>query len=359
LATFRKSGNVRTSKKAIDLIHKYGSMIGREIPMRDSEKAILHILNTLPFYQGGEHPTLIIGADNFLPQEARIYSPYSPLDTKSIQPQAPEWHGVFKNILVIGTKQKQETAYFLALALKCAALDACVVMALENDWGGKTLDKLFKAAGLPIHTESKHKSRVVWTVSPQNAAPEVIDKWVTDGGMHQRADGQWTQAGIFSWEKMDRGTSVFLKYFDAPLKGNGADFGCGCGDISKHILEINEEITTLHILDIDSRSVQCATRNLNAYKDKIKPACCNIVLDNLPKNLDFIVMNPPFHTGKDQKFTLGQAFITQAVQSLKKGGFVWVVANVHLPYEEIMRQNFSKVETIATEDGFKVITAQK
>jgi len=158
---------------------------------------------------------------------------------------------------------------------------------------------------------------------------------------------------------MDRGTSVFLKYFDAPLKGNGADFGCGCGDISKHILEINEEITTLHILDIDSRSVQCATRNLNAYKDKIKPACCNIVLDNLPKNLDFIVMNPPFHTGKDQKFTLGQAFITQAVQSLKKGGFVWVVANVHLPYEEIMRQNFSKVETIATEDGFKVITAQK
>ncbi|MDY0030256.1 MAG: methyltransferase [Pseudobdellovibrionaceae bacterium] len=327
--------------------------------MRDSEKAILHILTTLPFYKGGEDSTLIIGADNFLSCEARIYSPYSPLDTKSIQPHASEWQGAFKNILVIGTKQKQETAYFLALALKCAAQDACVIVALENNWGGKSLDKLFNEAFLTAHTASKHKSRVVWTVLPQDIAPEITHKWLEEGGLHQRPDGQWTQAGIFSWEKMDRGTSVFMKYFEAPLKGDGADFGCGCGDLSKFILENNQGVSTLHLLDIDSRAVTCAARNLNAYKEKINPICCNITQDPLPKNLDFIVMNPPFHTGKDQQITLGQAFITQAVKSLKAGGIVGVVANVHLPYEELLRENFRTVKTIAIEDGFKVMTAQK
>ena len=55
---------------------------------------------------------------------------------------------------------------------------------------------------------------------------------------------------------------------------------------------------------------------------------------------DVIVMNPPFHDGRDADPMLGLKFITTAAMSLRSTGDLWLVANKHLPYENLMAETF-------------------
>jgi 16S rRNA (guanine1207-N2)-methyltransferase len=70
-------------------------------------------------------------------------------------------------------------------------------------------------------------------------------------------------------------------------------------------------------------------------------------------------MNPPFHEGKATKDIIGQNFVTSAHHSLKKGGILYMVSNLHLPYEKIMESTFAKVHKICEEQGYKIFEAHK
>ena len=56
---------------------------------------------------------------------------------------------------------------------------------------------------------------------------------------------------------------------------------------------------------------------------------------------------------------LGRSFIIKAAQSLKPGGQLRLVANNHLAYEELIKENFSHVTELTREQGFKIIEAVK
>ena len=75
---------------------------------------------------------------------------------------------------------------------------------------------------------------------------------------------------------------------------------------------------------------------------------------------DFIVTNPPFHTpSRADRPDIGQRFIAVAAQALRPGGRMWLVANRHLPYEQILNESFGQVRVAAERDGFKLIQATK
>ena len=69
-------------------------------------------------------------------------------------------------------------------------------------------------------------------------------------------------------------------------------------------------------------------------------------------------MNPPFHlTGKRGIPELGQRFIDVAADALQSRGQLWMVANSHLPYEEVLARRFARVDAVAMQAGFKVLHA--
>jgi 16S rRNA (guanine1207-N2)-methyltransferase len=72
---------------------------------------------------------------------------------------------------------------------------------------------------------------------------------------------------------------------------------------------------------------------------------------------DFIVSNPPFHSGQRAQPTLGLKFLEVARSALKPGGELWFVANRKLPYESALR-SFANQRLIAERGGFKVVSAQ-
>ena len=76
-------------------------------------------------------------------------------------------------------------------------------------------------------------------------------------------------------------------------------------------------------------------------------------------DLDFVVVNPPFHDAGTEDKGLGQAFIRQAARALRTGGACWLVANRHLPYEAVLKSAFKSVRLDHESGGYKVYEARR
>ena len=70
-------------------------------------------------------------------------------------------------------------------------------------------------------------------------------------------------------------------------------------------------------------------------------------------------MNPPFHVGRDGNPALGQSFIRAAAKLLKPSGRLWMVANRHLPYEQVLDDSFRDVSALPASGGFKLFKASR
>ena len=110
------------------------------------------------------------------------------------------------------------------------------------------------------------------------------------------------------------------------------------------------------MIDIDRRAVDLARRNIEDPRAKFLWADARTAEFS---GLDFVVMNPPFHEGGTENQALGQTFIQRAAKALRTGGNLWLTANRHLPYENILKPIFRRVTPLAGEKGYKIFQAQK
>ena len=85
------------------------------------------------------------------------------------------------------------------------------------------------------------------------------------------------------------------------------------------------------------------------------PLTCKALLAQ--GRFDAVVSNPPFHVGSRSVPALGRAFIAAAARALKRDGQFLMVANRHLPYEDVLRDVFGRGELLAEQGGFKVYRA--
>ena len=267
--------------------------------------------------------------------------------------------GSFDIVLVAAPHQHDEALHAMASALKSLKSGGTIVCAGANDEGGKRLEKDAKHLGFSCAEESKHKSRVI------RGEKEDIDEArcaaaMADGGYRKVCGGRYiSRPGVFSWDEIDAGSALLAENLPPDsLTGRGADFGCGFGFLSIHALKQNPAITEVFCIDADARAVESCRRNLAEARN------AQFIWEdiargnrNLPQNLDWIIMNPPFHEGSRALPETGMAFIKTARECLKPGGALWMVANTHLPYEKTLRENFSSLEKTCEKNGYKIFRA--
>jgi len=178
-----------------------------------------------------------------------------------------------------------------------------------------------------------------WSVSPQ-----YID------------EGFLTRPGVFSADGVDEGSAMLAAHLPDRPGADLADLGAGWGYLSRAALKL-EGVEKLHVVEADHAALGCARHNLPDPRAVFHWA--DATRWTPPAKLDTVVMNPPFHIGRDVDPDLGRAFITAAASILKPKGDLWMVANRHLPYERTLGAHFAQVREVAGDTRFRILYASR
>lgn len=267
----------------------------------------------------------------------------------------------FPLVLALPPRQREEARALLARAVRACAPGGVVIVCATNDEGAKTLEgDLKRLAGLSGML-SKHHCRVAWSrIDPATVDAALRDAWSVLDAPRPIADGRFvSRPGVFAWDRIDAASALLAMHLPADLAGRAADLGCGYGYLSAELLSRCPGIVSLDLYEAEARALDLARRNL---VDARVPTAFHWhdVTAGLPARYDVIVTNPPFHAqGRADRPDIGRAFIAAAADALHAGGRLWLVANRHLPYEDVLGARFASVRTAAQAQGFKVIEAIK
>jgi 16S rRNA (guanine1207-N2)-methyltransferase len=250
-----------------------------------------------------------------------------------------------------------ERRYALALTLRALAPGGVLTAMAPKDKGGSRLRKELESFGCKVEDSAKAHHRICICTPP--TAPVGLDAAIEDGAPRLiEALGLWSQPGVFSWNRIDPGSELLVQHLPG-FSGRGADLGCGVGYLSRAIL-VSPAVQGLALIDNDRRAIDAARRNIEDPRARLIWADVNALdLEDGLKDLDFVVMNPPFHDAGTEHRGLGQAFIRRAAEMLKARGVLWLVANRHLPYEFVLNEAFAKTTVVVEHAGYKVFEARK
>jgi 16S rRNA (guanine1207-N2)-methyltransferase len=294
------------------------------------------------------------------PAGALQISPLSPGAEKleDVEPQT------LAGVVMMAAPGALERRYQLALALQALRPSARLTVMAPKDKGGARLRKELEAFGCAVEETARRHHRICMGVRP--AIVIGLDESIKEGAPRfVDSLSLWSQPGVFSWDRIDPGSALLMQVLPE-LTGLGADLGCGIGYLARAVLG-SPQVQRLDLIDIDRRAVEAARRNIDDRRAELHWADVTAmevgrrgqgVADHLC-GLDFVVMNPPFHQEGVERRELGQVFIRQAAEMLRKGGGLWLVANRHLPYEAELGRLFARVELKAERDGFKVFEARR
>ena len=284
------------------------------------------------------------------PAEAIQFSPLIP-GSMNLEEQ-PE--GSLSSMVVLAPPGTVERRYTIALALRALAPGATLTVLAPKDKGGSRIAKELKGFGCDLSETSRRHHRICTCQRPSDLSG-TQEALAAGSARLDKALGLWTWPGVFSWNRTDPG-SALLEQALPPMSGRGADLGCGIGTLGRAILA-SPKVAHLTMMDIDRRAVEMAARNVADPRAEIRWA--DVRGGSGLSGLDFVVMNPPFHDSGAEDQSLGQSFIRRAAEALRPGGILWLVANRHLPYEEVLKPLFRRVTPKVEAAGYKIYEALK
>jgi 16S rRNA G1207 methylase RsmC len=161
-----------------------------------------------------------------------------------------------------------------------------------------------------------------------------------------------SDAGVFSGDRLDPGTSVLLR--GAPWPPDGAtllDLGCGYGPIAC-VLAHRAPRAVVWAVDVNERALALAKANVAPYGDRVRVARP----EDVPAGTSFdeIWSNPPVRIGKPALHELLMRWLPR----LAPAGVGWLVVGRNLGADSLQRwldeQGFSTTRH-ASHRGFRVL----
>jgi 16S rRNA G1207 methylase RsmC len=164
-----------------------------------------------------------------------------------------------------------------------------------------------------------------------------------------------SESGTFSVQKLDRGTEILLRSFEAfPSDGNVLDIGCGWGPISLAVAKLRPN-AVVWALDVNQRSLRLTAENAQSHGLSNIRA---VQAGDIPEDLTFsgIWSNPPIRVGKQVLHSLMQTWIPR----LEPGACAMLVVQKQLgaeSFEKWLASEFPKMQVDRPDQdkGYRVI----
>lgn len=266
-------------------------------------------------------------------------------------------------VLILLPRQRDEARALLARAIQHTQPGGRVVACVGNNEGARSSEAELKQLTGEVSSLSKHKCRVFWsTPIDRQVNLSLVNEWsLLDAPRHIVDPRFISRPGLFAWDRIDQASALLAAHLPHSLSGQAADLGAGFGYLSVELLSRCPSITALDLYEAEARALQLAEENLRAQALRIPLQFhWHDVTQGLAQRYQVIITNPPFHTqSRADRPDIGKRFIAVAAEALLPGGQLWLVANRHLPYEEILSERFSVIQTVAQQDGFKIIAATR
>ncbi|WP_126381093.1 class I SAM-dependent methyltransferase [Actinomyces howellii] len=167
-----------------------------------------------------------------------------------------------------------------------------------------------------------------------------------------------TAAGVFSADRLDKGTQVLLDHVpDPPATGTLLDLGCGWGPIALALADASPGASVL-ATDVNERALDLTARNAaGAGCTNVRAVEAGVLLDELVSAgtpVDLIWSNPPVRVGKEALHDLLGGWLPL----LAPDGEAWLVVGRNLGADSLVgwlgRQGWA-VEKAASSTGFRVL----
>ncbi len=169
-------------------------------------------------------------------------------------------------------------------------------------------------------------------------------------------------AGVFSREKLDIGTRLFLQHLPrSEQKLKIIDLGCGNGAVGLVAAELNPN-AELCFVDESYRALATARANFTAgFGDQrqVEYHADNCLEGFTSASADLVLNNPPFHQQQTVGDHIARQMFRDAKRVLRPKGQLWVIGNRHLGYHAQLRKLFGNCALIASNPKFVVLKAVK
>lgn len=256
-------------------------------------------------------------------------------------------------LVLAGRHRGQNEAWIREAAARVRDGGLVVVAASKKNGGDSLRRRTAGNVDLVGHL-SKHHGMVFWFDKPDTPLPELEDSVALIDGRFR------TAPGMFSHGRIDAGSRLLASQLPETVKGAVADLGAGWGYLSAQLFSRAVGEVTLHLYEADFDSCEAARANLAPAPAgaHVEVFWRDVTTEPLEQQYHLLVMNPPFHaTGHGADPDLGVAMIEAAARGLRKGGRLYMVANVALPYERALAARFARYEERVRDQGFKVLVA--
>ena len=164
--------------------------------------------------------------------------------------------------------------------------------------------------------------------------------------------------GVFSKGEVEYGSIALLKILlKQNFTGNILDIGCGYGTIGL-ILAKNFPECNFLLSDVNIRACALARENKKSFGVKNVEIIESDIFQNIDKNFDYIVTNPPIRAGKKVIYSIFE----QSYHHLNQNGSLFIVIRRSHGAEsaqKFIHSVFGNCELLKKDKGFYVYCATK
>lgn len=263
---------------------------------------------------------------------------------------ATETDGTFETAIVVLPRAKPAARARIADAVAHLAEGGALWVEGQKTDGVDSMLKELRRLAAVDEVHSKAHGKIFRVTLP--GGTWLPEDWAA--GATEVAPGFVTRPGVFSADGIDPGSALLARHLPERLPTRLVDLGAGWGWLAAQALS-HPGVEVIHLVEADRIALDSARDNVRDGRARFHWADAREF--QLPEPVNGVIMNPPFHDGRDADPRLGAAFIASAARLLTGAGKLWMVANRHLPYESVLQQHFAQVIEIGGDTRFKIFEA--
>ncbi len=247
----------------------------------------------------------------------------------------------------------------------CGAATKIIAAGMTKNIHISTMALFEKILGSTKTSLARKKSRLIFCefdeklTVPENPYP---NKYQLDFKLDDVDMEIVNHAGVFSREKLDIGTRLFLENLPAGEQYKSiVDLGCGNGVVGL-LAAIKNPAASLVFTDQSYMAIESAISNFVAVFDETRDAeflqtdCLQGIED---ESISLILCNPPFHQDNAINDDVAWQMFSEAKAALQNKGELWVIGNRHLGYHAKLKHLYGQCDVVASNKKFTLLKATK